>query len=77
MADEGVSGSEQHAAKERVLNDAHAGLVGLRVHDLLRDGHQLFHLGNRLETLRNVHVHLVTIEVSIVRCGDLEVHPES
>lgn len=64
--DEGITLREYHATKQRVLYYPHDWLVGLRIHDLFRDNHDLFDLCDRLKALRHMHVHLVAVKVSIV-----------
>ena len=67
LLDEGVALGHAPDGGERVLDDAHDGPVGL-----WRDQHagragELRDLGARLQRLRDVQVHLVAVEVRVVR----------
>lgn len=66
MVDESISLGKEHATQKRVLHNSHDWFVALRIHHLLRDQHDLFDFCNCLVALRNVHVHFIAIEVSIV-----------
>ena len=52
LLNESVALRDQAAPQQRVLNDAHHGLVRLRADDHLGHHHQLAHLGARLMALR-------------------------
>ena len=76
LLEEGVALGHDAAPQQRVLHDADHGLVRLGRHDHLGDHHQLQGLSARLVALRHVHVHLVPVEVGVVRRGHREVEPE-
>ena len=61
-----VSLSELSGSSKRVLYYTHDRSVGLWGQDVTMDHHQLLYLGLGLQALRNVHVHLISIEISIV-----------
>ena len=61
------------APQQRILHDPDHRLVSLGRHDHLGDHHQLQGLSARLVALRHVHVHLVPVEVSVVRRGHREI----
>ena len=77
LRDERVALGDQAAREKRVLHDRHHRLVRLRGHDHLRHHHQLLHLRARLHALRQVHVHLVAVEIRVVRRRHRDVHPKS
>ena len=68
---------EERDTKESVLHETHHRLVVFWCDDLVGHGHDLLHLGPRLVALRNVHVHLVAVEVGVVGCRYAEVESES
>mmetsp|Transcript_25765 Transcript_25765/g.81410 ORF Transcript_25765/g.81410 Transcript_25765/m.81410 type:complete len:234 (+) Transcript_25765:3057-3758(+) len=76
LLDEVVPSGEAPRAEERVLNDAHHGLVRLRRDDAPRHRHDLGGLCPCLHALHHVQVHLVAIKVGVVRRGDGEIEPE-
>ena len=76
LGDERVALGHQAARQQRVLHDRHHGLVRLRGDDHLRHHHELLHLRARLHRLREVHVHLVPVEIGVVRRRHGDVHPE-
>ena len=57
---------------QRVLHDAHDGSVGLRRDDHAGHGCQLSDLGAGLERLGQMEIHLVSVEVSVVRSRHTE-----
>ena len=57
---------------QRVLHDAHDGSVGLRRDDHAGHGCQLSDLGTRLQRLGQMKIHLISVEVSVVRSRDTE-----
>lgn len=57
------------------LDDTNDRLVGLWRHDVAWHHHDLPHLSARLLALCHVHVHLITIKVSVVGRGDRQVEP--
>lgn len=75
--DEGVPEREEHYAEKRVLHYAHDRLVVLWGHDLARHSHDLFDLCLCLVALRDVHIHLVAVEIGIVRRRHTQVKSES
>lgn len=74
IVDESVSLCQEHATQEWVLHNTHDWLVWLWVHHLLWHKHHLFDFCYRLVALRNVHVHFVTVKVSVVWWGYTQVH---
>lgn len=76
MSDKSVSLCEEQTSQKRVLDDSHDGLVRLRIHDLFGHEHDLLNFCDGFVALWHVHVHLVTIEVCVVRSSDTEIHPE-
>ncbi len=58
------------------LYDSHARLVCLRRDDLPRGEMDVEDLCPGLHGLRDVQVHLVSVEVGVVRCGVAQVHAE-
>eukprot|EP00958_Prasinococcus_capsulatus_P026051 scaffold4543_cov350-Prasinococcus_capsulatus_cf.AAC.1 len=76
LLQEGVALAQLATPQQGVLDDAHHGAVGLRRHDAPRGHHHLLRLGAGLEGLRHVQVHLVPVEVGVVRGGAAEVEAE-
>jgi len=76
LAEEGVALGEAARAEQGVLHDAHHGLVGLGRDDAARDRHDLGRLRARLHGLHHVQVHLVAVEVGVVRRRHGEVEAE-
>ena len=75
--EKGVFFGEERDTKESVLHETHHRLVVFWCDNLERHSHDLLHLGPRLVALRNVHVHLVAVEVGVVGCRYAEVESES
>ena len=73
---EAVAEGKLADAAQRVLDDTHDGLVGLRRDDVARDGANVDQLGAGLFRLRHVQVHLVAVKVGVVRRRDRQVEPE-
>mmetsp|Transcript_26622 Transcript_26622/g.66902 ORF Transcript_26622/g.66902 Transcript_26622/m.66902 type:complete len:605 (+) Transcript_26622:2725-4539(+) len=73
---EGVLARHQRGGEQGILHHTDHRFVRLRTDDLPRDHHQLADLGARLQRLRHVHVHLVTVKIGVVRRGDREVETE-
>lgn len=65
-----VSLCELERRAQRVLYNAHDRLVGRRCNDLTRHSHNLGNLSARLDALRQVQVHLVAVEIGVVRTRD-------
>lgn len=61
---------------QRVLHNTHAGLVGLGGDDLPRSQVDVQNLGSGLHGLGDVQIHLVAVEIRVVRRGITQVHPE-
>mmetsp|Transcript_27825 Transcript_27825/g.91057 ORF Transcript_27825/g.91057 Transcript_27825/m.91057 type:complete len:281 (-) Transcript_27825:1377-2219(-) len=74
--DERVALRDDAAPEQGVLHDVHDGLVRLRAHNHLWHHHQLLNLRLGLERLREVHVHLVAVEIGVVRRRDGEIEPK-
>mmetsp|Transcript_15235 Transcript_15235/g.35012 ORF Transcript_15235/g.35012 Transcript_15235/m.35012 type:complete len:225 (+) Transcript_15235:3832-4506(+) len=74
LLDERVAPREATRAEQGVLHDAHHRLVALRRNNAARNVHDLARFGPRLHRLHDVQIHLVAIEVGIVRRGDGQVH---
>mmetsp|Transcript_10070 Transcript_10070/g.31758 ORF Transcript_10070/g.31758 Transcript_10070/m.31758 type:complete len:430 (+) Transcript_10070:3040-4329(+) len=53
--------------QQRVLHDPHHRLVGLRRHHVARHHHQAGHLRLGRQRLRHVQVHLIAVEIRVVR----------
>ena len=62
--------------EERILHDTHDGTVRLTGNDDARTKHHLLGFGTGGETLRDVKVHLITIEIGIVRTSTTQVETE-
>eukprot|EP00959_Pyramimonas_sp_CCMP1952_P413652 8667311-Pyramimonas_sp.AAC.3 len=58
------------------LHDAHDGLVGLRGDNHLGHHHELERLRLGFYALRHMHVHLVAVEVGVVRARHRQVEAE-
>ena len=67
---------EQAGCQQRVLHNPHHRLVGLRRDDVTGDRHDLLDLGTGLLALHQMHVHLVTIEIGVIRRSHRQVEPE-
>ena len=67
VVEEDVALRQEIQAEETVLHDAHDGFVGLGPQRILRDRHERGAFRARHLALRNVQVHLVAVEVGVVR----------
>jgi len=77
LLNEGVPKREEHDTQQGVLHDTHNWLVILGRDDLVGDSHDLLDFSLGLIGLRDMHVHLISVEVSIVRSSHREIQPES
>lgn len=77
LAEESVLASHEYPADHGVLDQATDGLATCRHAVLLVSGHQVVGLRECLVALRQMQVHLITIEVSIVGVAVCVVHPDS
>lgn len=69
LFNEHVSLCHLAAGCEGVLHNPHDRPVALGGHDIPRDHQQLLNFGLCFEALGDVEIHLVSIEISIVRCS--------
>mmetsp|Transcript_4551 Transcript_4551/g.11871 ORF Transcript_4551/g.11871 Transcript_4551/m.11871 type:complete len:316 (-) Transcript_4551:1057-2004(-) len=67
LGEERITLREDSTPQKGVLDDSNHGLVCLRGDDHLGHHHKLDGLGSSLEGLGHVHVHLIPVEVGIVR----------
>ena len=74
--EEGIPHGEEIDAEERVLDNTHDGGVAFRGNDLFGDMGDVFEFRCGLVGLGHVHIHLVTVEVSIVGGADRQVESE-
>jgi len=74
FGDENVSLGHLTHGGQRVLHNTHDGLVGLWSDDLPRSQVNVENFGSSLHGLRHVQVHLVAVEVSVVRRSVTQVH---
>lgn len=74
--DEDISLGELCRGGEGVLYDPHHRAIGLGGKDVTRHHQYLLKLRLRLQALWHVQVHLISVEVSVVGCGDGEVESE-
>ena len=58
---------------QSVLDNTHDRSVALRCNDHFIDHSQLQNLSSSFHGLRNMKIHLITIEISVVRCGYREI----
>ena len=72
----GVTSGELVNASHGVLDETHERAVLLRRHNVERNSTEVHDLSTGLVRLRNVQVHLVTVEIGVVGCGDGKVHAE-
>lgn len=66
----GVSLCELERRAQRVLHNTHDRLVCRRCDDLARHSHDFRDFRARLDALRQVQVHLVAVEIGVVRTRD-------
>ena len=74
--EEDISARENGGAKESVLHETNYRGVLLRRDDLARYQHDLGNLRTSFHILRSVQVHLVSIEIGVVRSGTREIETE-
>lgn len=67
---EGITHGEKVDTKKCILHDTHDRCVVFGRDYLLRDVCDVFEFRNGLIRLRDVHVHLVTVEISVIRGTD-------
>ena len=63
--------------RQGVLDDAHARLVGLRRDDLARSQVNVENFRTSLHRLGNVQIHLVAVEIGVVRRRVAQIHSEN
>src|SRR4029077_19485059 len=73
---DGLLASEEVGAREKVPDRAYDGAAVPWREYLVLDAHEHHRLGPRLLALRDVEVHLVAVEVSVVGRADRRVEPE-
>lgn len=73
---EGVSHCEEIDSQQCILHDTHDRRVVLRRNDLFGNMGDVFKFRDSLIRLRDVHVHLITVKVSVVRRADRQVESE-
>lgn len=74
--EENVAVGEDGGAEQSILYQTNDRTIRLGGDDLLRNVHDLEQLSLRLVRLRDVHVHLVSVEVGVVGRGDAKIQAE-
>lgn len=69
LGQEGITHRKQIQSQQCVLDDTHDGGVVLWGDDLLRDVGNVLKFRYCFVGLGNVHVHFVTVEISVVGCA--------
>mmetsp|Transcript_63111 Transcript_63111/g.150780 ORF Transcript_63111/g.150780 Transcript_63111/m.150780 type:complete len:202 (-) Transcript_63111:1262-1867(-) len=64
------------ARQQAILHDAHHGFVALRRHHLSRVQHHVFDLRPRLVRLSEMKIHLISVEVRVVRRRDCKIESQ-
>ena len=73
---EGISHGKQIDSQESVLDDTHNRRVVFGSNDLFGHVCDMFQFWGGLIGLRNVHVHLITVEIGVIGRADGQVQPE-
>jgi hypothetical protein len=77
LCQEHISPTHLVHTSQCILHDTHERTISLRRNDIERNHAELHDLSSSLLCLRNVQVHLVAIEIGVVRRSDGQVQSES
>mmetsp|Transcript_8511 Transcript_8511/g.14301 ORF Transcript_8511/g.14301 Transcript_8511/m.14301 type:complete len:454 (-) Transcript_8511:782-2143(-) len=75
--DEHVAQGHEAHTQQGVLYDTHHVAIVLRGNNVTRHHHQIVRVGARGDALRHVQVHLVSVEIGVIRRGHGQVETES